>query len=451
MIRQLFTAFFVYAFLILFASSARAAGEPTPDLAFIDVNLVPMDAERVAPHQTVVVHGDTIVAVGPVGTTPVPPGARRIEGEGKAYLTPGLADMHTHVSDEDDLGLFIANGVTTVLHMGGTEQRLVGHIRGDIQRGEVVGPTMFFSLMVDGTDQFGVLQVGDPDLARSAVRLAKANGYDFIKAYNTLTPEEFDALVDEGRRLGLPLIGHGVRSVGLPAGLFRGQVMVAHAEEFLYTAFQHDREPRTMALVVDDVRRSGAWVTPTLSTFERIAEQWGAPARVSAYLASPEAQYASLSARLRWNRSFYMHRTGDLHAEMAFLRAFTPALSRAGVPLLAGTDSPEIPGMVPGFSLHDELKALVNCGLTPFQALSAATRSAGDFIQSTHPDRQGFGIIAVGRRADLMLADGDPLRAIDVLDHPRGVVAAGRWYDRTALDALLESRRARYAHLEVVS
>ena len=435
--------------ILLGGASARAAG-PT-DIAFVDVNVIPMDAEHILAHQTVVVHGATIIAVGPASVTPVPAGAQRIDGGGREFLLPGLADMHTHVSDEDDLGLYVAHGVTTVLHMGGTEQRLLGHVRGDIERGEVVGPQIFFSLMVDGSDRFGILHVKDPELARAAVRLAKANGYDFIKVYNNLGPAEFAAVVAEGRRVGLPVVGHGVRAVGLPAALFQGQVMVAHAEEFLYTAFARSRDDATLATVVAEVKRSGAYVTPTLSTYEAISHAWGKPQVVAAWLAEPQAEDLSPTVRLHWDRSFYVRQKAeDLAPELAFQRRLTLEFARAGVPLLAGTDSPEVPGMFPGSSLHTELKNLVASGLTPFQALATATRNPGDFIQSTHPGRQPFGTIAVGERADLLLLEGDPLRDIAAVDRPTGVLAGGRWFDRRATEGLLSERRHRYQHLKEV-
>lgn len=434
---------------LLLSAQPACASDPAA-LAFVDVNVVPMDTERVETHRTVIVRGHTIVADGPVGSTAIAIGVQRVEGGGKAFLMPGLADMHTHVSDEDDIGLYVAYGVTTVLHMGGTEQRIVGAVRNTIARGDLVGPQMFFSLMVDGPNDFGVEQVNNAEQASYAVRLAKANGYDFIKVYNELLPEAFDALVDEGRRQGLPVIGHQVKSVGLPAALFRGQVMVAHAEEFLDAAFMKD--PKTVAAVVAEVKRSGAFVTPTLSTYRAISEQWGDPSRVQAYLAAPEARYMSPTTRLRWKRSFYMRRGhADLLRALAFQRRFTAALQAAGVPLLAGTDSPDVPGMYPGLSVHSEMKELVASGLTPFQAISAATRTAGAFIAQSHPERQDFGVVRLGGHADLLLVDHNPLQSVEGLDHPLGVMAAGRWYDRKELDHLLSERKARYAHLDRVN
>lgn len=437
--------------LVSLIGAASAHADSQPDLALVDVNLVPMDSEQVVSHQTVIIRDGAIIAIGAAGQTRIPETAARVLGGGKAYLIPGLADMHTHVSDEADLGVYLANGVTTVLHMGGTEQRLVGHIRGDIARGDIPGPQMFFSLMIDGSDEFGVLHVKDPEQARDAVRLAKTNRYDFIKVYNNLTPAEFLALADEGHRQGLPVIGHGVRSVGLPAALFEGQTMIAHAEEFLYTAFKDRRDDATVASVVDAVKRSGAYVTPTLSTYEAITREWGRPEVVAAWLRTPEAEFVSPTVRLRWNRSFYVHRRPeDLSADLAFQRSLTLAFQRAGVPLLAGTDSPEVPGMFPGYSIHSELRNLVASGLTPFQAISAATRNAGNFIHASHRQSQRFGEIAVGFRADLILLTADPLRDVAVLDHPQGVVAAGRWFDSEKLKGILEERRRRYEHLEEV-
>lgn len=436
---------------LLFAAFACAAAEPPArSLAFVDVNVLPMDSERALPHQTVIVSGDTIIAVGPVASIRVPPSARRIAGKGTAWLLPGLADMHVHVSDEEDLGLFVAAGVTTVLHMGGAEQRLVGYARQAIRTGEVVGPQMFFSMRVDGVNESAIPPVVSAEDANAVARFAANTGYDFLKVYNNLSPVAFAALVDAGKRFRLPVIGHGVRAVGLPQALFQGQLMVAHAEEFLYAAKGNLKDPATAAQLAAEVKRADAFVTPALSTFAAIAAQWGKPAQVEHYLDSEEAKSLSPAARTHWNRSTYVRRHGDVAEPFAIQQALTLALQRAGVPLMTGTDAPEVPGMFPGASINDELRQLVAAGLTPFEALSAATRVPGEFIGRTHPERQRFGVVAVGQRADLVLVEANPLLSLETLREPLGVSAAGRWFDSDAIDKMLDARSERYDHLEKI-
>jgi hypothetical protein len=185
-------------------------------------------------------------------------------------------------------------------------------------------------------------------------------------------------------------------------------------------------------------------VTPNLSTFATIAKQWGKPEIVREFLRDPRARFMSPDVRLDWSDSQYARRSGDISPILVFLRTFTKALSDKGVPLLTGTDSPAIPGMLPGYSVHEDLQSLVVAGLTPFQALSAATRTPGEFMRKYAPDAQPFGEVAPGMRADLVLSSGNPLESVEVLQHPLGVMSAGRWQTRAQLDALLAAQTARY-------
>jgi len=354
--------------------------------------------------------------------------------------------MHTHVMRSEDLLPYTANGVTTILHMGGAPADFVDHIQESIAAGEVVGPQIFFAFMIDGSAALSRFYVRTPEQARAAVQLAKANGYVFMKVYNNLTAEEFAALVDEGRKLGLAVIGHGVRAVGLPAALFQGQVMVAHAEEFYYTAFSHriPTDADTVKAVVDETFRSGAYVTPNLSTFATIVRQWGKPQVIGEFMRDPRIRFLSPDERIDWSDSDYVRNQGNISPILPFLVRFTKALADRGVPLLAGTDSPVIPGMLPGYSIHEDLQSLVAAGLTPFQALAAATRVPGQFIVKFVPGAAPFGEIKPGTRADLLLVSGNPLQSLEAIRRPLGVMSAGRWRTQRQLDELLAEQKSRY-------
>ena len=440
----------------LLSGGPAFAAQPSSEAvtAFVDVNLVPMDRDHVVPHQTVLVKDGTIVAVG--AAVAVPASATVIDGRGRAFLSPGLADMHTHAESVDDMKVYLANGVTSVLNMGGASSDFMDQRRPLLNAAQRPGPHVYAAFRVDGSPRYGQFVIKTPDEARWIVRLAKTNGYDFIKAYNDLSPECFAALVEEGRRQHMAVVGHGVTRVGLERQLDEGQVMVAHAEEFLYTTIA----PRTQAgdpyaapdraLIpgaIAFVKRDHAFVTADLNTFATMAGQWGRPEVVQAYLQAPQAQFLSPDRRIEWRHEDYARRTGSLSSRLAFLAQFVKAMSDAGVPLIAGTDAPTIPGLFPGYSLHDDLTALVGAGLSPYQALAAATRTPGDLIVATVPGAQRFGVIEAGARADLILTDGDPLRDLGVLRTPAGVMAGGRWYDRARLSGLLAEVAADYDNL----
>ena len=416
----------------------------TNSTVFIHVNLVPMSGEHVIRAQSVLIEGDTIKDVS--GSLAVPAGAKVIDGRGTAYLSPGLADMHTHSDTREDLAVYLANGVTTILNMGEAKNGFVARTVPAVNRGDIPGPQVYMSFLVDGTPQYGNFVVTTADEARSLVRLAKTNGYNFIKVYNNLSPECFYALIDEGRIQHIPIIGHGVTQVGLERQLAAGQLLVAHTEEFLYTTFakpgsdQNEAAPSMdqIPAAIAFLKRDGAFVTADLNTYMTIARQWGKPAVVEEFMRRPEVRYLAPQNRIGWRASRYASRKGDLSDRVSFLSAFTKALSDAGVPLVAGTDAPPIPGLVPGFSLHQNLHVLELAGLTPYQTLSTATRSPGEFIARAIPGSKPFGTIMVGGRADLILSANNPLEDLSTLEKPLGVMAHGRWYAASDLQSLLQ-------------
>jgi hypothetical protein len=427
---------------------AARAGQP---VAFIHVNVVSLAVDGVLPDRTVLVDAGRIQAVGQEVAIPV--GATVVDGHGTAYLSPGLADMHTHADTRADMAVYLANGVTSVLNMGEASNAFVGRTKPAANRAEIASPHIYTAFRVDGSPRYGSFVVVTPDEARWAVRLAKTNGHDFMKVYNDLSPAAFDALVDESRIQGLDIVGHGITRVGLRRQLAAGQLMVAHAEEFLYTVFDVDTSKDENAApadaripaVVDLVKRSRAFVTADLATYAAIARQWGKPAVVDAFLRAPESRYVSPRDRMSWKLEDYASRPGSLDDRLAFLARFVKAMSDAGVRLVTGTDAPAIPGMAPGFSLHDDMDRLVAAGLSRQQVLVAAARAPGEMMARAFPGQAPFGTVTPGARADLVLSAANPLEDLAALRAPMGVMAGGRWFDQAQLQGLLRDVARRYA------
>jgi len=273
--------------------------------AFAHVCVLPMDTNRVLHDQTVLVEGGKIAAMG--SSVSVPTDATVIDGHGSACLSPGLADMHIHTDTIEDMKLFLANGVTTVLNMGHASEGFMDHLRPAINSGALPGPHVYVGLLVDGSAQFDNLFVTTPAEARAIVDIAKANGYDFIKVYNDLSPACFQAIIEEGKRQHVPIIGHGVTRVGLEKQLAMGQIMVAHTEEFLYTVFSHPDlsapnpaivdptppHPADIPRVIAFLNRDRAFVTADLNTYATIARQWGKPDVLRSIMQLPELRYLS--------------------------------------------------------------------------------------------------------------------------------------------------------------
>jgi len=242
------------------------------------------------------------------------------------------------------------------------------------------------------------------------------------------------------------VIGHGVRAVGLPEALFRGKVMVAHMEEFLYTALAGKPDEGRMAQIAADARRSGAYVTPNLSFFEAIVRQWGHPEERARMFAHPLVPYLSPYTRWIWasprrNYAAFTQGRNGIEGQYSFLQRLTREMHRQGVPLLAGTDTPIIPGLLPGIGLVEDVRTLTEAGLTPWEALATGTRNPGEFLAKYVPQSQPLGRVAPGWRADLLLVAEDPTRSVDALRTPLGVMKAGHWRTAEELQVGLEASR----------
>jgi imidazolonepropionase-like amidohydrolase len=417
------------------AGSATTSAATVPTFAFVDFNVVPMVGQDVLRHQVVIVRDGFVSRIGPVGVIETPAAARVVRGDGSGYLVPGLVDAHVHLEDarQDLLPLFLANGVTTVFNLQGDERHLA--LRDRSRDPDFVGPTVFTSgpFVHDGA-------VRSPEDARRTVEAQAQAGYDFVKVHGRLSAESYAALTEAAREVGIPVVGHAPRNLPFSAVLEEGQVGIAHAEELIYTGLR-SLDPDQVARIATEMAAAGTWLTPTLSTFANITAQWASPESLAAKLSAREARYLPPSLRRSWEKSeVYVRRPAHERARIEDMYAFHAPLIRAmhdaGVRMLTGTDSP-LPGMVPGFSLHDELEALEAVGVTAEHVLAAATSNAGDFIQDNVDPKARFGTIEPGARADIVLVEGDPLRDLGVLRRPLGVMVRGTWYGRAELDRML--------------
>lgn len=450
MVPHSLTSLLVHAIALIAGALAAPAMAAVPQrTAIVHVDVVPMDRERVLVDQTVLVEDGVITAVG--RGLDLPAGTRVLEGRGK-YVSPGLADMHSHAQSREEMKVYLASGVTTVLNLGGAGDDFMGQRVPLLNRGERPGPHVYAAMRIDGSPRFGQFVVKTPEEARWAVRLARTNGYRFIKVYSGLSEQAFLAAADEARTLGLGIVGHNVEAIGIPGQLAAGQSLVAHLEELLYGLYTPPADeplaspddaflPKAVALV----NRHGAYVVADLHTFESIAAQWGHPEVVARYLADPGNRLVPFEWRMDWQRQGYVRKSGSLSGRAAFMARLANALGQADVGLLAGTDAPTIPGIAAGVSLHETLERLVAAGLSRYQALATATRTPGRYVHDTISDPIPFGQVRKGFRADLVLSDANPLEDLDTLRTPAGVMSHGVWYAREDLTELLDEVRDDYS------
>ena len=191
-------------------------------------------------------------------------------------------------------------------------------------------------------------------------------------------------------------------------------------------------------------KRDGAYVTADINTYATIARQWGKPEVVQQFLKMPEVKYLDPYDRIGWRHEGYVKKTGSLDDRVKFLKVFIKDMSDAGIPLILGTDAPPIPGLIPGFSLHSDMELLQSTGMTRYQILAAATRTAGQFIVHKVEGAQPFGTVTPGMRADLILSAKNPLDDLTTLRKPLGVMVGGAWYTQSDLQALLDSVAKEY-------
>jgi imidazolonepropionase-like amidohydrolase len=423
-------------------------------IVFEDVAVVPMDAEHLLEHQTVLIENDRIKWVKPTRDAVPPQAAQRVDGRGK-YLLPGLADMHCHPGDQDQMLLFVAHGVTMIRIMWGMPRHLKW--RQQIERGEMIGPRIHttgpFLAGAHPRRNWSTV-IGSKREAIDAVVGGKSAGYDSLKVYDELSPQAYGWLMDAAADHGLPVYGHVPHAVGLDGVLQAGQRSLEHLYGYLEAAVAPETRladpvrEREMVLhraesVTDDrcaelaeaTLAAGAWNCPTLLARRRwLQDRSAIPANELRYLRPREAEM-----RKQYTAQVYP-KLDDARQLWPLYVKMLKALRDADAGLLAGTDS-GLPMYIAGMSLHEELEAMVEAGLSPFQALRAATSEAARFLG----EYGEWGIVADGARADVVLVDGNPLVDISNTSKISGTVIAGQWFPidklRQELDQLTERRQ----------
>lgn len=417
--------------------SGRASG-----VAFVDVNLVPLGADTVVAHTTVVVRDGRVAAVGPAGKVRVPAGVVTVDGRGK-FLMPGLVDMHVHLFNSRDLLLYLANGVTTIRNLGAyAAADSILRLRSEVESGRRLGPTIFTSgNWLDGDPPIRSINtvVRTPEEARAVVTRQKEAGYDFIKVYEMLSPEVYAEIVRTGRRLGIAVTGHVPSAVGVDAVLASGQAGVDHASSLMRG------DPADIAR---RARQARLGVTTTLVMLHRSFAMFGSPEVVESLLALPEARFISPETRTFWrNAPYFGYPKTDPMPVYAGAERLVKALVAEGVQVMAGTDA-GIWGNEPGYSEVEEVARLAAAGLTPYEALRAATVVPADFLNRWVKGADQPGVIRQGNRADFVLLEANPLRNVTVLGRRAGVMVRGKWLPQVELDRMLEELAAEYSRAD---
>jgi imidazolonepropionase-like amidohydrolase len=468
--------FFTRFFLLISIFPLVSTAEPGVGLVLQHVTVIDGTGRAPQLDQTVVIVGDRITAIGPASQIKIEKTARVIDGRGK-FLIPGLWDMHVHIagvsadpawSKDALLPLLLANGVTGIRDMGGDLETLLAW-KHDIEAGVFVGPHIVASgpwLAGRGKKSPEQLPVANADESRTAVRELKQRGADFIKIISLPSREAFFAVADESRKQGISFVGHLPLDVDAAEASDAGMHSIEH---LFYSSFSlslstqqaelrkiladaqkardyaaqekvtHDAEasysPEKAAALWQTLKKNHTCVTPTLASLDISShpQSWDPNDAGLAFVPPDVATQwrASISDKSSIARAAWMQRQSSNDWKL------TGEMHRAGVSLLVGSDSLD-PFVFPGDSLHRELEEFVRAGFTPLEAIQAATSGAAQFLGRD----KDFGTIEVGKTADLVLLDANPMENIANTRKILAVIYGGRQFDRSVLDTMLAKAKS---------
>ena len=465
---------------LLTALACATREHPRTELAIEHVNVVDVERGTLLPDRTVVIRDGRIASVDTAPNVVTRP-ARLVDGRGK-YLMPGLWDMHTHV-DDGAAWIFpasVAMGITGMRDLGSTLER-VREWRNDTlgkRAPRVVAAGPIIMGVTNDTDP-RVVAVRTGEEARRVVDSLGIAGVDLIKVYDWVTVEAYRAIADAARARGLAVVGHLPIEVDPDVAIAAGHRSIEHdgnaegglllhasrdARKYLAAARANVGKPFNPAMLVgswapaeiqrfldsfDEVRadsiaralaRGGVFVTPTVYSY---SSAWLLPPD-SALLRAPgrdllpNERGAMHDAMVReYHRSPPATSAAAAHARLYDVRArLVRSLHRSGVLLLAGTDLAPYPGGFPGYALHNELAELQSVGLSPSDALRAATLNPARYFAA-----DTMGVLRVGTVADLVLLNANPLADVRNTLHIEAIVLRGELIDRAARTALVEEAR----------
>jgi imidazolonepropionase-like amidohydrolase len=451
---------FLVLIWILFSIAAISA----QTTAFVGVNVIPMDKERVLQNQTVLVRDGIIVEVGK--KVKIPKDAQIIDAKGK-YLIPGLVDMHTHLlSDgddypdsiaEDELKVMVANGVTTIRFMIGTKEQLV--LREKSAKGEIIAPTIYSaSPHLTGKKQGNDFVVTTEQQAREAVRQSKQAGYDFIKITTFIDAKVYEAAVDEAARQNIRVVGHAdSRFVGLQRAL-KAKQQIEHLDGYL-EAVMADNAPNKDSVSDLYIYNVKNWASLDYIDENKIAEvakatvaanpfvdptqhfmknTFGLPRSEESIKAQPDFRFYPKKVQDAFLNFHKKTKLNEIPIEkrakwISVRNKIIKAIYDAGGKIMTGSDTPEFLWLY-GFTMHRELKALSDAGLSNYAVLEAATKNPSMFFSTSNK----VGTIEKDRRADLILLDANPLENISNTEKRSGVMLKGKYYTQPEMNKWLD-------------
>ena len=368
-----------------------------------------------------------------------------VDAQGK-FLLPGLIDMHVHVWDKYELGLYLANGVTAVRNVWGIPMHL--RIKADVNNDKILSPHFYTT----GPKLTGPEFIGDDNLnltstneAQDKVISYKDRGYDFIKTYYGLDRDLFDAVVEQATISKMDIVAHPSQKVPFSYHLHPQIKSIEHAEEIVQQPLQFNLDTIKLRPIIDSISNSKhTKYCPTLTVFNNIYQMLINDSILDteplAYMNPLIKKVDSKNQFNRWHNakmedSSVVDRIKNQHD---FHLEIVTQLHKAGVPIICGTDA-GIGVTLPGFSIHKELAFYKEAGLSNYEVLKTATVNAAQ----THSIMNQLGTIEVGKLANLLLVDNNPLMELSTLENPSSIFVKGRQINRKTLHSFKEKAKNR--------
>ncbi len=407
-----------------------------------NVNLVPMTSDAVLYHQKIWIEKGRIKAYGDALESE---GLKVIDGQNQ-YVMPGLVDMHVHLWDKYELGLYLANGVTAIRNVWGMPMHL--RWKRAIARGEMNAPMFFTS----GPKLTGPEFIGDDNLQLFSaeegiekVKRYKKKGYDFIKTYYGLTEDIYDAIMKQAIASDMDIIAHPSQKVPYAYHYKAPIVTIEHAEDIVQQPLQYKLDTAQLRQVVSSFSKAEhTSFCPTLIAYYNIYKMLEHPD----ILESDRVEYMNPAIQIldskpefeRWEYAQFKDSTlaGNILKQHNFQMFAINQLNNAGVNIVCGTDA-GIGVTAPGFSIHEELKWYKKAGLSNYDVLRTATIN----VSKTHKVMQNMGSIEPGKLANLILLKENPLEKLDALENPQLVIVGGKVTNRDTLDLYLSKAKNR--------
>jgi imidazolonepropionase-like amidohydrolase len=412
-----------------FTKAATAPNAAAATIVITGGDIVDVINGTTTPNGLLILKNGKISSIDKVGTA-IPKGAQIINAAGKTIM-PGLWDMHAHFEQTEWGPAYLAAGVTTVRDCG-NELGFIDAIQKAIDSGKGIGPKILMAGIIDGKSKFslGIIQADTREEAIKAVDTYKARGFNQIKVYSSVKPAILKAICDEAHKQGFTVTGHIPDGMNLRSGVDSGMNMVNHIQ-YVYSIMKKNKDrsinfdDSVSVAAIKFIKDHNTIIDPTIGVYEL------AYRNVKDDITKMEPAFYTLPLALQTQFKTYGEDSATVAKIAPMLKSMKKIVKKlydAGVPIVAGTDMG-----FPGFSVARELEIYVEAGLTPAQALKTSTITPAQVMGLG----KQTGSITVGKNADIIIVDGNPLTNISNVRNVKVVIKGGKVYNPVTLHRMV--------------